>query len=123
MEKVVAQAWPGSRVFTSSIKTNDTESVNVQGIVCLIVSKKWEANVSEHGSNSFGWWVWATISRLSGKKVTVISTYHPNVGSVISGSETVWHQQYDALTREDAGTEVVGRLDPEKKCSWIWRNS
>ena len=90
--RLIEKAWPGSRVFVLSISTDDSESVNLQGGVSLIVSRKWAAHVQENGSDPLGRWVWVTLYGSNGRKLTVVSAYRPNEGGPSSGSDTVWRQ-------------------------------
>ena len=76
-------------MFVSSISTDNSESVNLQGGVSLVVNRKWAAHVKDNGSDLLGRWVWVTLYGSKGHKLTVVSSYRPIKGGPSSSSETV----------------------------------
>ena len=113
----VRRSWPGSQVIVLSIATNDGETVHQQGGVSLIINKKWAPHIRESGSDTLGRWAWATMGGSGNKKITVVSAYRPCTGYVTDGCETVWRQQYDAITKKalQSGDGVVRKLDPRER--------
>ena len=104
-------------MFVSSITTDDSENVNLQGGVSLVVNKKWAAHVRDNGSDPLGRWVWVTLFGSKGRKLTVVSAYRPNEGGPRSGSKTVWQQQYEYFTTKDSATMSTKpiKIDPQER--------
>ena len=57
----VKRAWPGSRVIVLSIDTEDSDTVNQQGGVSLIIIKKWAPHIREIRGDNLGQWAWSTM--------------------------------------------------------------
>ena len=90
----VQRVWRHAKVFFASIdKPNERHAKFVQGGACLIVTGKWASRVMTHGSDYLGRWVWVTLRGQRNQKLTAVSLYRPNPGSVSSGPTTVWSQQ------------------------------
>ena len=101
----------------SSIDTKDGETVHQQGGVSLIINEKWAPHIRVSGGDKLGCWAWATMGGSGNKKITVVSAYRPCEGNMTDGSDTVWRQQYNAITKRAirSGQGVGMKLDPRAR--------
>ena len=87
----VRRIWRHAKVYTSSISEPiDKRATFIQGGVSIIVTNKWSSRVITHGADSLGRWVWVTMRGRQQQKITLVTMYRPNPGSVADGATIVW---------------------------------
>ena len=113
----VQRVWRHSKVFYASIdKPADPRATYLPGGACLIVAGKWASRVIENGSDTLGRWVWATLQGRQNERLTFVSLYRPNLGTIASGPATVWSQQRSRMAELATAEDSTLEYDPRKQC-------